>query len=145
MIITQKRRFYWHMTDSPNIKGCTVLLELEYDVIDRQFNCSIMTRQTPRDRWSPSRAATPYEKALAKEQLTAEQLAACTAASINPSIWEVAQKNAQRRIESGLHGLIGTPFTLEAVSEMSRLVARTQADFARDAEIEKAWKEWTGR
>lgn len=101
MYVTKRSKFYWIFTDSQNIKGRTVQFELEYDVLDREFHCSVGKRNTPRERWPGMRAATPEELAFAKAHLSPEELAACIAESINPSIWTRASRAAaDRRIAS---------------------------------------------
>lgn len=102
MHVVKKKPFYWYMSDAKGAKHMTILLELEYDVLDRVFHCSARKRQTPRDMWPSPRPATPEELAIAKAQLSPEELAACLAESINPSPWRRAAAEGERAVAASV-------------------------------------------
>jgi hypothetical protein len=118
VIRPKSRPFTWFVTDHPNIKGQTVCMELEYEVIDRQFHCSVQRRNHSRDHFGERRAATPQEMTIAKAAIGEKELARCVAESINPSIWARARHSAEqkRRVLTGFKLYVGDqefgePFT----------------------------------
>ena len=98
-VIRQKRGrpFTWFITDHASIKGQTLRMELEYEVIDRLFHCTVRKRGNPRDHFGKGRPATPEEMEIAKSAIGEKEFARCIAESINPSIWARASDAAKKR------------------------------------------------